>query len=306
MSQGDGIGPNEFRSFQTAEGRPSRIQRTVLPLLLEHGGAFKPIGTGFLVHPSGLLLTAGHVLRHARKVAGFRLDQDVSVLDGHVHCLWLSGDVDEDGKWIGGMIPLLRFYDSPDIDIGAGWLGQLRHADGTPVQHTVVPLDISMPREGEKALAIGYLNMTASDDEPGVAGDRVIALYQDTATSSGEVVELHPQGRDRGMYHFPCYHINASFAPGMSGGPVFNEREGVCGVVSGSMEGSEPNYVSYASMIWAAMGLPIEAPLSRDGKMTRTTLLELARLGHLKVSGPVDRMELVQEEAGRVTVRYRT
>lgn len=77
--------------------------------------------------------------------------------------------------------------------------------------------------------------------------------------SIGTVKDIHFEYRDRGMYSFPCMHVNAQFNPGMSGGYVLNERNEVCGVICGSLPPMSPEeeHASYASLLWPVVSLPV-------------------------------------------------
>jgi hypothetical protein len=85
----------------------------------------------------------------------------------------------------------------------------------------------------------------------------------------GEVTRVFFPHRDRGLLPFPCFEVCGDFVPGMSGGPIFNQRDQVCGVVSsGGISG-----ISYGTVLWPVLGVEF------DG----LRLLDLARKGIIRV-----------------------
>ena len=85
--------------------------------------------------------------------------------------------------------------------------------------------------------------------------------------ASGIVREHYWGGRDRGLYNFPCFEVDAKFEHGMSGGLVTNERGEVCGIVCGSLHASSANeeHVSYVTMLWPMLTIQVGANLIPGG-----------------------------------------
>jgi hypothetical protein len=104
--------------------------------------------------------------------------------------------------------------------------------------------------------------MDPSDPDTFDMGHRYCAV-------EGEVTQVFFPRRDRAVLAFPSFEFRGDVAGGMSGGPIFNDRKQVCGVISGS--GSIPG-VSYGAVLWPVLGVPI------DGGR----LLDFARQGRIR------------------------
>ncbi len=90
--------------------------------------------------------------------------------------------------------------------------------------------------------------------------------------TSGSITQSFPQGRDSMLVPWPSLEVDAPLFGGMSGGPVFDERGGLIGVGSRSMEmgpGEEPSPMIVA-LLWPALGTPF--PVSITGDKTSSLL----------------------------------
>ncbi|MEN5081812.1 serine protease [Bosea sp. TWI1241] len=118
------------------------------------------------------------------------------------------------------------------------------------------------PRHGSKIAALGYHSSRAAT-KPNPDGGHDINLDDVTQATAGIVTKIFPNGRDRGMYPFPCFQMNARFDSGMSGGPIFDERGRVVGIISGSMpEDGELPAVSYGATLGPIMNIPLSGKAS--------------------------------------------
>jgi hypothetical protein len=104
-------------------------------------------------------------------------------------------------------------------------------------------------------------------------------------TTRGEVVTIHHEIRDTSSLPFPCFRTNARFDPAMSGGPVFNDSGKLCGIICSSIPPylEEDDHISYASLIWPAMGIPINSSLRPDLSEGAFPLIQLADAGFMEV-----------------------
>lgn len=110
------------------------------------------------------------------------------------------------------------------------------------------------------------------------------------------------------MYNFPCFEVNARFELGMSGGLVINERSEVCGIVCGSLPaGSEDEeHVSYVTMLWPMMVIPVRAGLIPGGlESARYCLRDLSARGVFTPYG-WERVHIKDdiEAGGALTISY--
>jgi len=136
----------------------------------------------------------------------------------------------------------------PDI---AGMTACLQ--DGAPPFHTLPVNYHAVPKIGEMVFAVGYpeLSFQALDGE-----DIERYLSEGMFGVYGTVTNLFPDGRDK-TRPSPVFEVEADWRSGMSGGPVFNRRGEVIGIVSYSLPPSdgEPGR-GYAT----ALGMVPEAP----------------------------------------------
>ena len=107
------------------------------------------------------------------------------------------------------------------------------------------------PPSGQIVFAFGYREGRVEVTEV-ADGTHHINVHDRGTTSVGRVGEIFPERRDASMLTFPCFEVNARFAPGMSGGLVVDEDGSLCGLVCAGMQFEYPNYspLSYAATLW--------------------------------------------------------
>jgi len=118
----------------------------------------------------------------------------------------------------------------------------------------------------------------------------------------GQVIDRYPEGRGR-MMPGPCVAVECHARGGMSGGPVFDSRGYLVGIVSSSFDGMESTFVSH---IWPALVRPLGAcpvwppppyPLPAPG-----SLLQLGRKFGIDIERP-DAFKLCAPY-GEIALRY--
>ena len=142
------------------------------------------------------------------------------------------------------------------------------------------PLDTSSvvpPEPGSRVYSFGYPRGAVESEH----------VTLDPHTTSGEVLEVYERGRDRAMLPHPCFHTNAVFDAGMSGGPVFNDAGQLVGLVSSSVPPDDDGpWSSYASLLWPAFSTRLhmaraDMAVSTEGHLA----LDLVRAGLLHLEG---------------------
>lgn len=121
-----------------------------------------------------------------------------------------------------------------------------------------LPLTFIPPCIGERIAGSGIHKIHINSLR--LEGDNIhVDLDVKRSFSEGVVKDIHFEYRDRGMYSFPCFQVDAQFDAGMSGGYVVNERNEVCGIVCGSLPATsqEEEHVSYAALLWPTVSLPV-------------------------------------------------
>lgn len=108
---------------------------------------------------------------------------------------------------------------------------------------------------------------------------RHIKVDSELTTSIGVVREVFEFGRDRILLPFPCYRVGARFDGGMSGGPVFDEKGALCGVVCNNFEGLDGEPVSHVSALW-----PLFCFMVNDSSGKPHRVIDLARMGSIAVT----------------------
>jgi Trypsin-like peptidase domain len=198
---------------------------------------------------------------------------------------------------------------SPHSDIAIIWLRGLNDTAARYKDWKAVPVTFDPPPIGATIRAFGLHNVRFDGSRVNADGKfEHIDVKCDRSTSTGTIKQHYWERRDRGMYDFPCIEVDARFEHGMSGGLVIDEQSHVCGIVCGSLpatlEGED--HVSYISMLWPMMAIPVSARLVPGGIETaRYRLQDLSARGIFTPNG-WDRVliEDALDAGGPITIRY--
>ncbi len=258
------IPEHAFVPFDGELGGP--LQEAIFPVVAVVNGMMHPVGTAFAIHPNGLLITAAHVIEHAASFGN---------PDYELHVLYVSAarrvnaqKNNEAPPIFGGLLPIVIASTSQAHDIALCSCSPPRNIEtGQPLELRVMNLQALPPKVGEHISAIGYHSMTATPIKDSILYD------QKTAISTATVIEKFDLSRDKSAANYPCFHVDARFDPGMSGGPIMGENGSVCGIVSRGMF----HDLSLGASIWPAFGL--KAHLQSE----TPTLYELAKRGDINV-----------------------
>lgn len=272
----DRFAPNTFAAFEIHTPRrpyedagscgvpfpiddPFGLRRAVVPVFLRNpDGSAVGVGTAFHVDGWGRLLTADHVVHqiradHLDQIApDTLLEVDITrsshaavllsygVVFGtvgipsacwapmdRVDAILIEGDEDPMAALRGKSSP---YQIGPDI---AG-MSAILQPDAPPF-HTVPISFQTYPKVGEIVFAVGYPKLGF---EVLSGGEIARYLREGMFGVYGEVTNLCPNGRGRTRMS-PGFEVEADWPSGMSGGPVFNLRGEVIGVVSSSLPPSE-------------------------------------------------------------------
>lgn len=273
----------------------NHFQSAIMPVIVMREHTVTCLGTAFNVSPSGILLTARHVIDEAYRICSEEPGSWISVL-------WVkSGDGYDVPDLLGGQIPIGLAQVSDSHDVAIIQLRQLLE-NGEPVTYPVLGLDTRVPTVGCKVLAMGYTKMDVRDHENSPT-ERRVKITQSFHAADGDVVVIYPNGRDRVMIPFPAFQTTARFDPGMSGGPVLSGDNGmVCGIVCSGMGSEEAvEYTSFASMTINALGLHVSDRIS-DPAPRR--LLDLIEAGAVVADDTAARIRIVHGDSGAEVIEF--
>lgn len=263
----------------------SKIQQVVMPIFQMEANKVTPLGTGFIISPDGLMMTARHLFDHV--VAGLiEGNQHHEITDKQFYTLYSTNDKHADGKnYIGGPWPITRIWTNNTTDIA---LCQLQPAklNGIVKKFDPVRLSFKVPKIDGKVLAFGYYKSEAKFTQ-----ENVIEMSQNTAFSSGKIVDVHPVKRDPSRLNFPCFHFDAKSYPGLSGSPIFGEDGSVCGVLCEGIEeepDSKNDPVTYGSLLWPSIGIQIQAKFSETEPERNIRLYELIKCNNIQPAEEID------------------
>jgi hypothetical protein len=124
-------------------------------------------------------------------------------------------------------------------------------ASAMPPQNrfVVAHLTTRTPAIGERVALYGLPALART----GASKDGNAHIPLSARYTSGEVLEVHHDGRDKVMLPGPCFAVSCAAFGGMSGGPVFDDRGYLVGVVSTSYDGDAP--IAFVSHLWPALSI---------------------------------------------------
>lgn len=243
------------------------VWNQILGLSAHMEGQLFSCGTAFLIGKR-LAMTATHVLDQPFNRRHF--DQDAPGADefGVLACqiierretplLW---QVKQMGRY-----PSLSKRDDRPFDIGLLALEPFGSVEQKIEHHRdrFLELNVATPKIGMKVVGYGFTNPRWDQDPTDIDTSNLRCQFR---RIEGTVVNVHFPKRDEVGMPFPCFQVDADFEPGMSGGPIFNDRQQVCGVISrGSGFGA-----SWGSILWPALAIQVNG----------MTGLELAHKGEI-------------------------
>lgn len=291
-----------FNSF----GAP--LQQCVLPLVAKIDNELFPVGTGFVINADGLFVTAAHVLTEAHSKAVRRQNLNGQYYNHYeFYAIYVSDEpLPEKDATVGGLLPIDRIWAPNDLDIGFGWLRLPRRvSDNTLLPLYPVRIRPAIPKIGSQITAIGYYQMAGSLENSDTS---VIKYAMETAISTGTIEAIYPEYRDKGMLSFPCFHSNAKFNHGMSGGPIFDEQGNVLGVVCSGLNSSEEacEFISYGSLIYPILGCQIDIAKQPEAQSETTLLYDLALEGHIITDDSLQHIQVISNSNGSRTISIQT
>jgi hypothetical protein len=128
----------------------------------------------------------------------------------------------------------------------------------TPAIFRQASLTTRLPKVGEQLIISGF---RASSPTFESTQNGSIDLSPEMLVCSGVVTARYPtvSGRDRLLAPWPCIEVDCPSWGGMSGGPVFDERGFVVGIISRGLNFAEDPSPMLTALLWPAFGMRLES-----------------------------------------------
>jgi len=228
-------------------------RKCIVPLFVIRDNELKCIGSGTLISSSGIIITARHVLQYAHDLGTPRAKDGRRYMDFDLYALVRTFESNPyvEGAELGGLVGARQLWMNDKLDIGYCILDTIVDTNtGKEIVYSHIPLNLKPPELNRRCIAFGF---PGHDTQGGKSLDGMSYDYEEALYSAdGMITEVYKDGRERGLYSFPCFTVNGQFEAGMSGGPIFTDGEiGITGIVSGGMD---PAY-SQGSIIWPSLGI---------------------------------------------------
>src|SRR6185437_12557431 len=165
-----------------------------------------------------------------------------------------------------------------------------------------IRLTFTTPTVGEHTLGFGYYGSKGNITNKIMDGKTIADYSQKTAFTQGIVKNIFPEKRDAIILKFPSFEIDAQFNPGMSGGPVFNEKGFVCGIVCSSMPLEETGeHLSYVSLLWPSLGTLLEVKLGEQQPLQMHTFYEIVKSGWIKTDESINAIQVQRNQNDKIS-----
>jgi S1-C subfamily serine protease len=145
-------------------------------------------------------------------------------------------------------------------------------ASNKPIEGQLA-LSSTLPKIGDEVACYACPNVEGNIDN--LEG----TIHIDHQDFAGVITEYYPNGRDRVMLPGPCFQVEMEGPGGTSGGPVFNAKGNVVGVISASMGGIPP--VTFFTPVMPMLDMLTEFETDR-GKQ-KLSLRNLSELGFVTI-----------------------
>ena len=239
-------------------------------------------GSAVMVGP-GLAICAAHVLNDQRY-----LEKSVAG-----HATFVASAPNQEGVLLW---TILRVATVPESDLA---VLSMRLTSNYPKNRRFCHAAVTtrMPAIGDVLTVTGFSAVRRTEDRTNSISIELVPGW-----AQGRVIDRYPDGRGRTMLPGPCLAVECDSRGGMSGGPVFDSRGFLVGVVSSSYEGSTTTFVSH---VWPALVRAQACPVWPRGAYAlpaAATLLQLGRSFGVQIDKP-DAFELCVYD-GQISLKY--
>lgn len=215
-------------------------------------------GSAFLVAP-GVAITARHVIEDYEANEGL-LDGDAELIaigqQGGIGLCWIVHSVMRPAAGDAAILLMDLHSPLPDNFI-----------------LTVYEAGARIPAIGEQGTVLGIrTNLPDGVNAIGSDSRELGKLEGSTIASTGPVIDHY---LERGpLVDAPCFAIDAAAIGCMSGGPIFDERGIVVGMISSSLVSGQ-EYTTIGALLWDILSADIEPSWPADHWPSRTRLRDL-------------------------------
>jgi hypothetical protein len=237
----------------------------------------KADGSGVFV-ADRLIMTARHVVQwywDTYSNSRVRMDRPgKKVADFGMFAVQAQGNSAEPALWAATKVAVCPYSDLALMSV-------VPVNGSAKAQPPLVPLRLNIlpPMKGEEIAAFGYASTSVAAE----SGQQV-NFQLNPSTSIGIVTDVFPEKRDSSLLSFPSYQVEAHFIDGMSGGPIFNQAGGLCGLICSGGSGDEDVPMANGVVLWPMVGIRIDHHIPSVISEPPYTILELARAGLMDVS----------------------
>jgi hypothetical protein len=257
--------PGDY-GVRTVEGSPAEPSQAIFPIVrYDPQSHMHLLGTGFFITPTGLFVTARHVLLDAFDSLGIQR-YPIGIVQFLPEGIYIQR-------------PILRSTTHRTADVAVGVAAPMtRNRDGQPLTNLVLTLTFEPPDVGARIVTFAYpkhSNQIAN-------GTQTFKL--EPTWYDGDIKEYYATGRDRVLLPAPCYRTSIIIHGGASGGPVFSRSGWVFGVNSTGVDGTD---ISFVSRINEIFNLTIEDVVMGSAPPRSVPISEIIRAGHISVVPPL-------------------
>jgi S1-C subfamily serine protease len=234
----------------------SHFQGVLLSLDFMSGFQHTLEGSAVLIAP-GLALAATHVIEpwEARLVAGEAEVRALGIANDQI-VIWLVREVTMIGNTDITLLAVSLASDAPG---------------GT--RFSLATISTRLPNLGEKIMVVGFRSAQTTYEMTSPNFD-----YSGLVKAGvGEVTARYPEKRDSHLLPWPTIEIACSTTGGMSGGPAFDSKGFLIGVLSSSFDAADEKGPSYISLLWPALTTKVKVWWPKGFMKAPASLLEMGR-----------------------------
>lgn len=233
----------------------SVFEGAVLALMIGTGESAQIYGSACMVAP-GIALCATHVLSdHEYDLKNSRSELMAIGFGSEGLQLWKVREVTN--------------LDRSDLTL----LG-LEYASDLPASGTFNQLHLStrVPQIDERVTIVGVIPTSPPLD---VSMGRDLEFEMRVILSQGEVTQHYLGGRDTAVMPWSSIEVNCHAWGSMSGGPVFDKKGRLIGLLSSSLESDDENGPSWVSLLWPVIATEFRGGWPTEIRGTAKTLQEM-------------------------------